>query len=429
MLFFKLGIKVGINLGKNDGILHKTYYKLLIEIYTMRYTRPAQFEPLLPAHKLDELYAIAHEIVKSAFGLKSALDKTTANTLAKLLRAMNSYYSNKIEGYSTHPINIESGLRKDFSSKPSIAKLQKLAVAHIEAEREIESWIQNNNDFSPFTTEGILRIHKALYRRLPEGFRKIEDGRVVLPGILRDGDVEISHHVPPTAESLPEFLARYEQVYASKSSWDKELVKIACAHHRLAWIHPFFDGNGRVARLASHAALYTDFTSGLWSVCRGLARTSREYYMQLSNADQPRHDDLDGKGHLSDKGLWNFCHYFLNVCLDQVNFMTKMLDANGMKNRIRAMLATYFEHDPRIKKEAELPLHYLFTSGYLMRSEFKQMTGLGDKVAQNLLSRLLAEGLVESDTKLGPVRFGLPLKALQFYFPDLYPEAATKPTE
>ena len=57
------------------------------------------------------------------------------------------------------------------------------------------------------------------------------------------------------------------------------------------------------------------------------------------------------------------------------------------------------------------------------------MTGLGDKVAQILLSRLLKTGLVETDTPLGPVRFGLPLNALQFYFPDLYPEAATRSEE
>ena len=51
------------------------------------------------------------------------------------------------------------------------------------------------------------------------------------------------------------------------------------------------------------------------------------------------------------------------------------------------------------------------------------MTGLGDKVAQMLLSRLLKIGLAETDTPLGPMRFRLLLNALQFYFPDLYPEA------
>lgn len=58
-------------------------------------------------------------------------------------------------------------------------------------------------------------------------------------------------------------------------------------------------------------------------------------------------------------------------------------------------------------------------NGAETRAEFKQMTGLGDKVAQMPLSRLLKTGLVETDSPLGPVRFGLPLDALRFYFPDL----------
>jgi Fic family protein len=186
------------------------------------------------------------------------------------------------------------------------------------------------------------------------------------------------------------------------------------------------DGNGRVARLATHAALYRDFTSGLWSVCRGLARTQQEYYARLASADSPRRGDLDGRGNLAEEGLWQFCHYFLNVCLDQVNFMEKMLDFDDMRKRIRALLIFKSEMDKQIRREAELPLHYLFSSGPLTRAEFKQMTGLGDKVAQMLLSKLLKVGLVESDTPLGPVRFGLPLEALAFYFPDLYPEAAVR---
>ena len=77
-----------------------------------------------------------------------------------------------------------------------------------------------------------------------------------------------------------------------------------------------------------------------------------------------------------------------------------------------------------MRKEAALPLHYAFTAGPLTRAEFTQMTGLGERTARSLLSYLLSTGLMVSDTKLGPVRLGLPLDALQFLFPSLYPEAA-----
>ena len=392
----------------------------------MHYTQPHQFEPLLPRKRQEELFALAQSVTEVSLSLRGALHPSTATTLARLLRTMNSYYSNKIEGHSTHPLNIDRGLRKDFSTQPKVAQLQRLALAHIEAEEEIESWINSGTDFSPFSAEGIRRIHEALYRRLSAEDRTADDGRIVEPGAWRNVDVEVGRHVPPTHDSVLAFMARYEKVYDEHASWDKQLVKIASAHQRLTWIHPFLDGNGRVARLATHAALYRDFTGGLWSVSRGLARTQQDYYAQLECADEPRRGDLDGRGNLTEEGLWQFCHYFLTVCRDQVSFMRNMLDIDGIRSRIRALVVFRSETDKLIRREAELPLHYLFTSGPLTRAEFKQMTGLGDKVAQMLLSRLLKTGLVESDTPLGPVRFGLPLDALQFYFPDLYPEAATR---
>jgi len=394
---------------------------------TINYTHPSQFEPLLPQKRMEELLELAQAITAVCLSLQSILHKTTAETVAQLLRAMNSYYSNKIEGHSTHPVNIVRGLQKDFSQTPEIAQLQRLALAHIDAEVEIEAWVKNDPLFSPFTAEGICRIHAALYRRLPVADRAIEQNRIVEPGLLRTADVSVGHHIPPSYKAISAFLTRYEQVYADPSaSLDKQLVKIACAHHRLAWIHPFLDGNGRVTRLATHAALYQHFTSGLWSVCRGLARTQKDYYLQLEGADEPRRGDLDGRGNLTEAGLADFCHYFLSVCFDQVNFMRKMLDLETIRQRISALLIYRNALDPQVRREAELPLHYMFTAGALTRGEFKQMTGLGDKVAQKLLSHLLTVGLVESESRVGPVRFALPLSALQFYFPDLYPEAATQ---
>ena len=395
----------------------------------MRYTQPRQFEPLLPQKRLEELFALAQSVTEASLSLRSALHPSTAATLARLLRAMNSYYSNKIEGHSTHPLNIDRGLRKDFSVKPKVAQLQRLALAHIEAEEEIEFWINSGANFSPFSAAGICRIHEALYRRLQPEDRTIEDGRIVEPGVLRTEDVKVGRHVPPTPNSLPAFLTRFQKAYEGHSSWDKQLLTIASAHQRLTWIHPFLDGNGRVARLATHAALYRGFTGGLWSVCRGLARTQQDYYARLESADEPRRGDLDGRGNLTEEGLWQFCHYFLTVCRDQTDFMRNMLDFNGIRPRIRALVVFRSETDKQVRREAELPLHYLFTSGPLTRAEFKQMTGLGDKVAQMLLSYLLKTRLVETDTPLGPVRFGMPLDALQFYFPDLYPEAAMRVDE
>jgi len=52
------------------------------------------------------------------------------------------------------------------------------------------------------------------------------------------------------------------------------------------------------------------------------------------------------------------------------------------------------------------------------------MTGLGERTARSLLSRLLETGLVMSDGHKSPVQFAFPLDSLQFLLPNLYPEAA-----
>jgi hypothetical protein len=63
-------------------------------------------------------------------------------------------------------------------------------------------------------------------------------------------------------------------------------------------------------------------------------------------------------------------------------------------------------------------------AGEVTRGEFKQMTRLAARTADDLLAALLKAGLVESDSPKGHLHFGLPREALAYYFPRLYPEAA-----
>lgn len=260
-----------------------------------------------------------------------------------------------------------------------------------------------------------------MYGRLSEADRTTDDHAVVEPGGLRVADVKVGNHVPPTWKSIPRFLARFDAVYGQGS--DDLLVKTACAHQRLAWIHPFVDGNGRAARLQTHCALWP-VSAGLWSANRGLARKRDEYFVRLAEADEPRRGDLDGRGNLSEEGLRHWVAFFLELCRDQVSFMAGLFDLEGMKRRIEALIVFRAAQDKAYRAQASLPLFHLFAAGPLSRAEFQQMTGLGQRVARSLLSHLLKNGLVKTDSALGPVRFALPLDGLQFLLPDLYPEAA-----
>lgn len=391
------------------------------------YSHPDQFEPLMPRSpgaRQGGLLALAGEVAARALAMKRMVHPVTEARLAQLLRSVNSYYSNQIEGQHTHPLDIERALKKNFSNEPDKARRQRVAVAHIEAQREMEGWLADE-PVEVYAPSFLSRLHEAFYKRFDPQERVTPEGDIVVPGAWRDKEVKVGVHVPPVYTSIAVFLARAEEVYGAASGLDEQLIACACAHHRLAWVHPFRDGNGRVMRLQSQAALLKiGVGSGLWAVSRGLARKVQTYYDRLTDADSPRRGDYDGRGNLSEAGLVAFARFFLETCLDQVTFMGGMLDLDQFRQRLRAYVILRSEAGGGIRREAELPLYHLFLAGEITRGEFKQMSGLGARTADTLLAALLKAEMVESDSSRGPLRFGLPLEALAYYFPRLYPEAA-----
>lgn len=385
------------------------------------YDSPHQFLPLLPgSHLMPPLVERAADIVNRSARLGGCAHSVTRGTLRELLRQMNSYYSNKIEGQSTSPKHIDDALRQEFSSTPEVAQLQRIALAHIEAEKELE---ESTELISPLNASFVQRAHKALYGRLGPDDRMSKDKQVLVPGALRTIDVKVGHHVPPTWQSLPKFMEAFTAQYAGARSRDVELINIACAHQRMAWMHPFIDGNGRATRLQTHVAMLP-ITDGLWSVNRGLARDAQSYYSSLASADARRQGPLDGRGNLTERGLVAWINYFLDICEDQVQYMADTLNLDEMKSRITALVhAEAHGSKKRFRAEAILPLYHLFAAGPATRGEFIQMTGLGERTGRQLLSDLVKSGLVESSSSHAPVRFAFPIFAQPILFPALYGQA------
>ncbi|GHT91949.1 hypothetical protein AGMMS49545_08730 [Betaproteobacteria bacterium] len=336
-----------------------------------RYTLPHQFEPLLPQAHLAALRERSSEVITQSLRLSGALHPDTVVSLRERVREMNSYYSNRIEGQSIHPRHIARAMRADFSDKPDIARLQRLALAHMDVERELEARIISDaTDLPPTLSSAFVReAHRALYGRLSEADRLIEAGHVIEPGGWRTLRVAVDRHEPPPPEALPAFLARFDEVYGGRRLLDDRLLFAAAAHQRMAWIHPFADGNGRACRLQTHYALWS-LSNGLWSVSRGLARRRDDDYLHMDAADAPRQGDLDGRGNLSEQALGAWCAWFIDLCADQIAFMARMFDIDGMKARISALITFRAAHDKRIRAEAIAPLHHLFMGGQHRAASF-----------------------------------------------------------
>ena len=394
------------------------------------YDHPSQMEPLLPGeHRLGALLERASDLTRKADRLAGWSPATALPGLRQLLRAMNSYYSNRIEGQHTLPLEIEQALHNHYATDSDKARRQRLALAHMATEAQLESLWPQWDVSKIWAPQTVLDIHQDLFARLPEADRMQGSGaqaQVLQPGQWRQREVSVGRHAAPSAVTLPDFMQRWSQFYGGVRRGEMQVLAMAAAHQRLAWIHPFLDGNGRVARLHSHLVLgHLGLTNGLWSPLRGFARNQDRYYALLAAADEPRAGDLDGRGNLTESGLLAWMDYVLEVCLDQVDFMAQQLSLDRMKDRMAACLA-YEEQVVRqgVRTESLRALHYLFAAqAELDRADFKAMLGLGDRQATAQVSALLKRGLLLTDSPYGKLKLGVPQHALRFYFPNLWPEA------
>ncbi len=391
-----------------------------------------QFQPLFPEERtLGPLQELAAELVKECHTLRGQAGESIVRALRPKLRAMNSYYTNKIEGQHTQPADLERAIQKNFSADAAIAKRQRIAVAHMEVEAELEQTLGNSAPGEIFSPTIVCEIHGLLYRKLPEADRVTDDGEPTAPGEYRIKDVKAGQHIAPPWKDVDGLMHSWAARYSKLAGTEALLIGAACSHHRLAWVHPFIDGNGRAARLHTHLLLHAmGLTRGLWSPMRGLARTQEQYYAKLSNADAAQRNSLDGRGPLSQEELVAFATYFLNVCVDQVRFMRERLNLVTLKDRLNLMLLSLQEQPWDVRSEKSVvkidaleALHYVAMTGPIERARFVKMTGLGVRTGRRVLTSLLDFGVLTETSPRSPVSFGVPLRSLRFLFPNLWPEA------
>ena len=193
----------------------------------------------------------------------------------------------------------------------------------------------------------------------------------------------------------------------------------------MLWIHPFLGGNGRVARLMSHALLGDALgAGGVWSIARGLAREATSYKAGLAACDQPRRGDLDGRGNLSEEALANFIRFFLNVCIDQVRFMERLVAPARLRNRI-LMWAEEEIRGGALPPKSNAVLEAVLFRGALPRADVSGLLGTGDRQARRVTSALLARGVLVSESSRAPLRLAFPATLAPRWMPGLFPE--TKP--
>ncbi|RVU85868.1 Fic family protein [Leucothrix sargassi] len=383
-------------------------------------------EPLLVSDSSPsrvELADLALELTLKSTALRKSLPEGIVRALSNLVRAMNCYYSNLIEGHDTHPIEIERALNEDYSSDAKKRDLQLEAKAHI----EVQKWIDGGGLKGRATTaDGILETHKRFCELLPEELCWVEspsgDTRErLVAGELRQRDVMVGQHIAVSPAALPRFMARFEKAYKTLGRVDA-ITSAAFAHHRLLWMHPFLDGNGRVARLMSYSMLVDALdTGGIWSVARGLARNETEYKRLLAQCDLKRQSERDGRGNLSEAALAKFAAFFLQTCIDQVYFMETLVRPQELRSRILVWAEEEIRAE-RLPPKSGVVLEAILFRGELARGEVADLLVTGDRNARRVTSVLLEKGVLSSESTRAPLLLSFPASLAGRWMPGLFPD-------
>jgi Fic family protein len=386
--------------------------------------------PLLPGNiNIGPLKDMAQEIIAASAGLEGKVARETAIVIGDQLRLINSYYSNLIEGHKTTIPDISMALQKKFSQDPGKKYAQELCAAHVETEKRFMELVNAPQKFNICSQQFLSGIHAAFYANLPKkhlythtpkGFSKVP----VNPGQIRDVNVSVdgrSLH-GPDYKDLPALLKTFAQNYTpDRFHGDECLIAMAVSHHRLTWLHPFRDGNGRVARLFSglYLASIGVNKSNLWSLSRGLSRNKKQYMFELWATDSL--DKQNGSHYFDDDLLADFCRFFFEICLDQIRFMESLLRLDQIETRIDWYVETRAKHDKKpLRIEAARLLRAAFMRGAIPRGMAVEILNMSERNARRIVSALIKDGLLQSQSHRAPLTIGLPIGVLPYYFPDLY---------
>jgi Fic family protein len=150
--------------------------------------------PLLPREGKAGIEELAFELTREASAFAGQVPEENRLLLAELVRSMNCYYSNLIEGHHTHPRDIDTAMTRDYSLLPEKRNLQLEASAHIHLQGCIDEG--RAPDLEPASAEYAQWLHREFCSYLPEELLMVENPETgarkrVLPGVFRDGGVAV----------------------------------------------------------------------------------------------------------------------------------------------------------------------------------------------------------------------------------------------
>lgn len=412
------------------------------------WSNPYQLAPALPVGEdLEDLRDLASDVITGAIGLEAKLAPETAEALGERLRILNSLFSNQIEGYDTTYSGIVDRLGQAQQDPVGLSisggkYAVELGAAHVKAEAELVRLLAQHPRCNVSHPDFIRDIHLKFYSELPPelqythspgGFARYP----VKPGEFRDAPVYLSMGGgglapigPKTISDLVANMDAFGQIFGPDAfrGGEARMIAAAAGHAKLAWLHPFRDGNGRTIRLYTSLfmARCNVNRSNLWSLSRGLAEHKGRYFTGLRFTNPSPDPVRRGQLIFQSENIAAGCSIFLTICKEQVVFMEQQLTRRTVNARIEHFAETrlgtpFGKH----KTDAGRVLRAVFSYGRLERQEVYGgvLGGLGDRTARGIIAGLLKAGYLKSDSPRSALTIGFPPDALQGYFPGVFSEA------
>lgn len=226
------------------------------------------------------------------------------NKLRKSSKKKSSHASVQIEG---NPLTEQQSNAAIDSSNRHFLKPEQEVRNYFLALGLMENYLKEHR---PFTKELILALQKQIV--MGESSEKIGLRGPMPPGVLFAVYDEVTHqpeYIPPMADDIPELLD--ELILYVNHSDDHPLLKAAVVHYQIVTIHPFEDGNGRMARILSDYVLdyYGYGFNQIGSLEEYFAYDVDEYYRSLQMGLPPLY--YEGRNNPPHPEIW--LHYFLRM--------------------------------------------------------------------------------------------------------------------
>lgn len=299
--------------------------------------------------------------------------------LKKVFHLLESLASARIEGnHTTLADYIETKVTAPVGTPSDTLR----EIENIEAAmRHLEETVQPHEPIS----EHLIR---SLHAVTVEGLDREGDRT---PGAYRNGAVKIAQaeHQPPDAIQVPAYMQELVDFVNRVDAPKYDLMKVALAHHRFAWIHPFGNGNGRLVRLLTYALLvkYGFRVSAMGRLLNPAAvfcSDRNHYYSMLAEAD---------KG--TDTALEAWCIYVLTGVRDELRKVDQLADYRHLQSRVLMPALAFARQRQLVTAQEEAVLAATIKAGAVKAGDLAAaMPGLNATQRTYQVKKLVDSGML-----------------------------------